>query len=121
TVPTDDAAELRRADQRHADPGRHAAQPGGAQRAGAQRSGRLLLLQLHTDRPGDTAAGYRLHAGGTPLAGPGCNRPQGTRAAEHAGSGRAVSAARAGTAPAAERQLAADRPAAERTGAAQRI
>ena len=60
--PADDAAELRGADQRDADAGRHGAEPGGQFGTGAPRQRRFQLLQLHAVRPAGAAAGRALHA-----------------------------------------------------------
>ncbi len=48
--PADDAAELRRADQRHDDAGRDRAEPGRQQRTRTPRRGGLQFLQLHAVR-----------------------------------------------------------------------
>src|SRR5690606_39321053 len=58
----DDAAELCRADQWHADAGVDTAQLRGPRRAGSSGAGWISLLQFHTHRFGDTAVRYRIRA-----------------------------------------------------------
>ena len=82
--PADDAAELRRADQRHADPGRDRTEPGGQRRAGPPGRGGLSFLQRHAVRRAGAGPRHPLHAVRAALAG--ARRP--TRALRDVG-GRA--------------------------------
>ena len=60
--PADDAVELRRPDQRHADAGRHRAEPGRQRRTDPPGRRGLRLLQLHAVRAAAAGPRHRLHA-----------------------------------------------------------
>ena len=75
--PADDAAERRGADQRHADPGGHRAQPRGQRRTDPAGRAGLRLFQLHPVRPAAAVLGigymlFRARAG--------CREPAAPRA-----------------------------------------
>ncbi|KJJ21089.1 hypothetical protein HMPREF3150_01143 [Pseudomonas aeruginosa] len=118
--PADDAAGLRRTDQRHDDPGRHATEHGGQQRAGARGSCRLRLLRLHPDRPHGARHRRGLHAAHAQLAERrqpgGSRRAEGT--ADPARPDPRLSPGRPRTAPAGPARLAVDRQHPGRTATA---
>ena len=106
--PADDAAELRGADQRHADPGRHGAEPRGQRRAGPPGRGGIPLLQLHALRPAGADPRHRLHAVRAALAGRDDRHERsGTAAPAPARVDRAVPARRPGVPGARDIRLAA--------------
>ena len=95
--PADDAAELRGADQRHADAGRDGAEPRGQRRARPPGRARLPLLQRDAVRRAGAGPRHRLHAVRAALARGDDRRGHLRRApAEPARLDRAVPARRAG-------------------------